>query len=275
VFLFTSNNRYKIIDREGVIIGTAVDIDGYFTGEWLLKGKKSSIVKFTMIHDDNDAIFSTYYQDLSERTSDFGDDVADYAILQALVSPAIGELRRVLSKHMVYEYNNWTITDKSGTERNALMWKMVSLDFQPVKYNQGNGATDTFEINTTASTVPLSGTGMVRQLGRCNLRKDTEAGFALRLIFEQSNIGKNKSTNYMLNWRYEKNLIDTRWKNTARWLANREGVEGYFRFPVNIFANFGINKKHRTRHGEFIIDRMVTRFSHAGIGETKIEGWKV
>jgi hypothetical protein len=275
VFLFTLEHKYKIIDREDVIKGDAVDDNDYFTGSWILKGKKSSIIKFTMIHDSNDSIFSTYYQDLTERAGDFGEDVADYATLQALVNPAIGELRRVISKHMVYEFNNWTITDESGTEKNVLKWQMVSLDFQPFRYNEVAGATDTLEINTTASTVPLSGTGMVRQMGMCNLRKDTAAGFSLRLIFDQNNLGKNNSANYMLNWRYNKNLIDKRWKNTAKWLANREAVEGYFRFPVNIFANFDLNKKHRTRQGEFIIDRMVTRFTHAGIGETKIEGWKV
>jgi hypothetical protein len=274
VFIF-DGNRYRIKDREGVITGPCTDVNNYFIDKWILKKKSSSILKFTTTHDSNDYYFATYYQDLTERQGDFGNDVATYADLEAIVNPPVGQLRRVLDQQRIYEFSEVPFVTESGEELNTLRWHFVSVDFQPVKYNPGNTAGDTLEINTTASTVPFSATGQVRQHGKLSLRKNTESGFALRLIFDQANVGKNNSTNYYLNWSYDNNLIATRWVRTAAWLANREAIEGYFRFPVNIYANLDINKKWRTRHGEFIVDRMVTRFSHSGIGETKIEGVKV
>jgi hypothetical protein len=273
-FVFYSNKKYKIVDREYVLFGHAIDDDVYFTETWKLKGKKSSIIKFITEHDSNDFYFSSFYQDLSERESDFGADVANWEALLAITTPTLGELRRVIANHSIYEYNTGTVTTQNGDEIQVVQWFFISLDFQPLKYNQVDGATETLEVKTTASTVAYSNSGNVKQIGRCNLRKDTEAGFSLRLVFDESNVGKNNTSNYMLNWRYDNNLLETRWKNTAKWLANREAVEGYFRFPINVYANYDINTKHRTRAGEFIIDRMVTKFSHAGIGETKIEGWK-
>jgi hypothetical protein len=79
----------------------------------------------------------------------------------------------------------------------------------------------------------------------------------------------------LLNWRDSNGLIEKRWKYFAEFWAHRQPVTGYFRLPANILHNFDINKKKRTRQGEFLIEKMTTRVNHNGIGATKIEGYKV
>lgn len=273
-FVF-DKNKYIIIDRERLFIDTAFDVDKYFTGKWYLKGKANATLKFNMQHDSNDFYFSSYYQDLSQRTSDFGIDVATHNDLLNIYNPRIGELRRVINEQRIYEYGEITTMDRNGDEHIQIGWRFVSLDFQEGKYNSEDGIASELLITTPASTVPFSGTGQVRQAGRFSMRKDTEAGFSLRLLFDEANVGKNNTSNYMLNWRYDNNLLNTRWKNTARYLANREAIEGEFLFPISVYATLNINRKWRTRHGEFFVEKMITKFTHAGIGITKIEGFKV
>lgn len=274
-FVFGNDDTYRIKDREGIITGPATDVSEYFTESWIMKGKVNQTLKFTINMDPSDAEISTFYQDLSERESDFKDDVADMNALMGILDPEVGELRRVISLRRIFEYGTGTLIDKNGNERECLRWNYVSLDYQPVKYSNGEGSSDILEISTNAGTVPYTNlNGTVKQLGRNNLRRDTEAGFGLRLLFSNQGWGSNHTTKYLLNFHYENNLLETRWKHTAKWLSSREAIEGYFRFPLNIFVNLDIDKKMRTRQGHFIVDKMVTKFSHTGIGETKIEGWK-
>ncbi len=241
-----------------------------------MKGKSDSQVKFIMNMDSNDALISTYYQDLSERQNDFGADLQTFDELWSIASPQLGELRRVIEENSIYEYGITTRKDENENELNVTTWYFVSIDFQPYIYNEGEDKTDTLEIQA-CGTLPYKERGRVQQQGRCTMRKDTEAGFSLRLLFNDAdNYGSNYSTNYFLNFNpaYTNNLFEKRWKRTAAWLATREEIEGYALFPANILSNIDLNKKHRTRFGVYIPDKFTTKISHAGVGLTKITGWK-
>lgn len=275
--VFNDNGTADIIDREAVVEKAPVDIDKYFTGIWELGEKKNVELHFTMQHDNNDAYFGSYYHDLTDREADFGDDLAIFAELEAIQNPVQGELRRVLSENRIYEYKTETVVgSQTQKQYDVTRWVFASIDFQKYKYNREEGVDkEVEEINTTFSTLADKNNSHVLQLGRCNLRRNQEATFTPRVFFNVEGYGKNNTSNYYLNWRGDKNLIDTRWKKWAKFWANRESATGYFRLPAYMLQNFNMNVPYKTRQGTFLIDRMVTRITHAGIGETKMEVFKL
>lgn len=274
--VFHDNGTASIIDREAVPEKEPVSIDEFFTGKWEMGDKKNVVLEFAMQHDTNDALFGSYYQDLTDREKDFGEDVESMAQLYAITNPVIGELRRVTRKNQIYEYRTGTTLDANNIEVDIVGWFFISIDFQNFKYNYEEGIDkDVEKIETTFSTFSNKGTGLAYQLGRCNLRKNEEAMFTPRVFFDVAGVAKNNSTNYYLNWRGTNNLIETRWAKWAKFWANREAATGYFRLPAYILQNFDLNRPYSTRQGTFIIDRMVTRITHAGIQETKMEVFKL
>lgn len=276
-FVFNADKTVQLLSREAIITGGADDLNEYLVGEWQLGKKRNTTIKFVMEHDTNDFYFSTYYQDLSERESDFGEDVTTYDDLKLIAEPFMGELRRVTSEQKIYEYNFLT-SDDGQTETDVVGWQFISIDYQHYKYNSSlesdDEITDELEIKTQASTLVFSDIATAKQKGACNLRKDTEAYCTLRFLFDVDGIGKNNTLNYQLNWRYQNNLIERRWKRTVQWLAHLQPVTAYFDLPGNMLHSFNIHRKKATRHGQFVIERMVTQCSHNGIGLTKIEGYK-
>ena len=275
--VFNDNGTAEIIDREAVTEKIPVSLDAYLTGKLELGEKKNVELHFSMNHDNGDALFGTYYQDLSDREADFADDVSTMAELEAITDPPVGQLRRVTQVNRIYEYRLGNVIDPdTQAETEVTMWFFTSVDFQKYKYNREAGVTkDVEEIITSFSTLSDKNSSNTMQLGRCNLRRNEEATFTPRVFFNQSGYGKNNTANYYLNWRGTNNLIDTRWKKWAKFWANREAATGYFRFPAYMLQNFNLNIPYSTRQGSFIVDRMVTRISHAGIGETKMEIFKL
>lgn len=285
--VFDDNNRFDIVDRETIITGSAVDIDDYFTQDWILGQKANNVLVFKMEHDNNDEYFGNMYQDLSEREDDFADDVSTVTELEGITSDDVGTLRRVLNDNTIYEFTVEPVTDTNGLTTERRSWKFISIDFQPVKYNQEAGVdkeNETIDISFSTCAYQLSSD--IRQIGRVNIRKNSEAAFSPRLLFNIANVGKNNTSNYLLKFSGTNNLLETRWPHTARFWANRQPVEGYFRFPAGVLASMindvstsGIrsvnHSKFSTSHGEFVIDKITTRFTHAGIGESKVEGWKI
>jgi hypothetical protein len=275
--VFNDNGTAEIIDREAVTEKTPVSLDAYLTGKLEPGEKKNVELHFSMNHDNGDALFGTYYQDLSDREADFADDVSTMAELEAITDPPVGQLRRVTQVNRIYEYRLGNVIDPdTQAETEVTMWFFTSVDFQKYKYNREAGVTkDVEEIITSFSTLSDKNSSNTMQLGRCNLRRNEEATFTPRVFFNQSGYGKNNTANYYLNWRGTNNLIETRWKKWAKFWANREAATGYFRFPAYMLQNFNLNIPYSTRQGSFIVDRMVTRISHAGIGETKMEIFKL
>lgn len=276
-FVFNNNNTCEIIDRNLVIDKSSTSLDDFFTGIWQPGEKKNIVLEFKMTHDNNDSFFGSYYSDLSEREADFADEVADMLELEAIESPKIGQLRRVIARNAIYEYKIGTvIDDNTQNETDVTGWFFASIDFQNYKYNYETGVDKEVEvIETSFSTLAYKNNSQVMQLGRCNLRRNTEATFTPRVFFEVNGNGSNNSENYYLNWRGTNNLFDTRWKKWAKFWANRESVTGYFRLPAYMLQNFDLNKPYSTRQGSFLIERMVTQFTQAGVGETKIEAYKL
>ena len=277
VFIFNPNNTVSLIDREARIVeAPQQDLDPYFTGQWELGEKKDVLLKFVQIHDDNDSFFGDFYVDLSDRAADFGADLADMYALKAATGSKLGELRRVLSEERIYEWTNTVmIVDESiGLEKSVFGWTFISIDYQPGFYNY-SPEKEVMEIKTCFSTLANTLLPFTQQAGKTNLRKASEAPFTPRLLFYTGgNNAKNYTANYSLKFTGENNLIETRWKRTAEWLATLQPAKAVFRFPANILQSFNINEKKSTRHGAFIIDRMVTQFTHAGIGATTVEAFK-
>ena len=276
-FIFNSNNTVSLIDREARIIeAPQQDLDPYFTGKWELGEKKDVSLKFIQVHDDNDAFFGDFYVDLSDRAADFGADVADMYALKAATGSKLGELRRVLSEQRIYEWSSTVmLVDESiNLEKQVRAWTFISIDYQPGFYNY-SPEKEVVEIKTCFSTLANTLLPFTQQPGQTNLRKASEAPFTPRLLFYTGgNNAKNYTANYSLKFTGENNLIETRWKRTAEWLSKLQPAKAVFRFPANILQNFNINEKKSTRHGAFIIDRMVTQFTHAGIGATTVEVFK-
>ena len=276
VFVFTDAGTVNIIDRENVLEKTPVDLDPYFTGTWEMSEKKNVVLEFVMSHDEKDGYFGDRYKDLSEREADFGPDVATRAALDNIVNPELGELRRVTYTNEIYEYKMGTVLDEYGNEYDMLGWFFASTDYQNYKYNYNPSVDKEVEkIETSFSTLLSGVAAYTNQLGRCNLRRGDEAAFTPRLIFNENGTARNRTSNYLLNWRGTNNLIETRWQKWARFWANREPVTGFFQIPGHRLQNLDINSPQSTRHGSFIINRMVTRVSHNGIGESKLEVYKL
>lgn len=271
------NNSAKIINRETIITGESDNLDDYFVSDnWILLEKKDVVLEFEMRHDFGDSFFGDGFQDLSEREDDFETEVSSLDELHAIENPTLGELRRVLDINSIYEYKSDIIVEENGLESEVIGWFFVSIDFQNYKYNKEAGKDkDVEKIQTDFSTVSNTEEAEVLQFGRCSLRKNSEAEFTPRLLFDVNGTAKNNNGTLLLNWRGDNGLIAQRWKYFAEFWAHRQPVTGYFRFPSHVLHNFDINKKKRTRHGEFIISKMTTRITHAGIGETKVEGFKV
>jgi hypothetical protein len=275
--VFNDNGTAVIIDREAVTEKTPVSLDAYFTGNWELGEKKNVELHFSMEHDNGDALFGTYYQDLTDREADFAADVSTMAELEALTDPPIGQLRRVTQVNRIYEYRLGNVIDPSTQQETEITaWFFTSIDFQTYKYNRETGvAKDVEEIKTSFSTLSDKNSSNTMQLGRCSIRRNEEATFTPRVFFNSGGSGKNNSTNYYLNWRGTNNLIETRWAKWAKFWANREAATGFFRLPAHMLQNFNMNVPYSTRQGTFLIDRMVTRITHNGIGETKAEVFKL
>ena len=279
-FVIQDDNKYAIVDREAVFQGGTTNLDPYFVSHEM-KGLADSVIKFTMKMDPGDAESTSFYQDLTDRIEDFGDDVETLQDMFAITNPGMGELRRVISERKIYEYGPGTITDENGEDFETVLWKFVSIDYQPLLYNKESGTTETIEITTEAGTVPYglsitnTVTGTITQPGRMNLRKDTNIEQSLVFMFNNAGEGLGYNDNYDLNYRYPNNLFEKRFKRTAEWLATREACNVYVDMPASFIATLNMNKKMGTRHGQFIPDELITKFNHTGPEVSVISGWKV
>jgi hypothetical protein len=277
-FVFNNDDTYAIVDREAALLGPSTDIDKFMSGSWELGEKKDISLKFTQIHDDNDALFSDSYVDLSDRLADFGVDIIMESVLPYIEGAKIGELRRVLPTQRIYEWTMTTTTNKYGIEIPAFAWTFISSNYQPGWVNYA-AEKEVEEITTCFSTLcgdDSSENPKTEQSGQSELRKSTEAPFTPRLLFYTGNLTCNNQTEkYSLKFTGANNMIDSRWKNFAPWWAKRQAVTGYAKFTDSFFKNFDINQKVSNREGEVMPLQTTTRITNSGLGETKIEGFKV
>jgi hypothetical protein len=78
-------------------------------------------------------------------------------------------------------------------------------------------------------------------------------------------------------WEGQTGLFELRWKNWARFWANRLPVEGEFDLPLNVIIHLitNITSPCRESKGAFVIEEMETEFGLNMIGRTRIKGYKL
>lgn len=275
-FVFKNNMKVDIVDRENILTGEAVDVDGYFLGEWVIGEKKDSTLKFVSEYDPNDSLLADDFHDMSDRRDDFIDPVDTFEELEALTEMEFGDLCLVKSTNSIYEYkwkveieNTNSIYDENLYD--AVGWELVSKGEQPYFYGTGD---EEEEINTKASAVVRDNNGVynVRQKGNIKRLRSMWRDYGLRLSNANILFWPNG-----LNYNGDSGLIASRWPLWARFWSTRLAVEGEFDIPLNMLVYMidNITKKFKTSHGEFIIEEMEVEFGMNMIGTTKIKGYKI
>lgn len=282
IFRPRNNGKIDIIDREAIIPGTAIDINAFRVGFWEMGERLARRIKFNPGFDENDQLFGSKYEDLTNRLADFGEPVATYADLAAIASPAIGELRLVLSENKIYEYKWFVVAaenvDYTEQQVDTFDWEFISTGTQPYIYQPANENEEEIPVNcTTLSRVPVTSpfdTFYYEALQKGNMAqmRSTWSDFAFRLMVGNPVLWANG-----IDWAGDTGLFATRWKNWARFWATRQEVAAQFQLPLNelLYVSENITSKFRTAEGEFIIEEMETEFSLNNIGVTRIKGYKV
>lgn len=282
VFIFRYDQRVSIVDRNGVLSGTAVDLDEYSVEEWIIGEQKDVTLKFNPDYDPDDSSISDNWHDLTERRDDMGDDVANVEALADISSPSYGEIRHVLSTDEYYEYK-WDVSVQ--VDENDLMsefdhvgWVLVSTGPQPLLHGTG----DEIEELKTCISSPYMSAGdavFVMQQGSIEQIRTLWNNFTPRLLFHYANnavLCRNVTDTTSLRWGGTDGLFELRWRNWAKFWITRLPVEGRFDFSLNVlvYVISNITSKFRTRQGEFIIEEMECEFSTNMIGRTTIRGFK-
>jgi len=271
-----------IIDREGILTGTSVDISGYLTGSWEMGDKKDVTIKFSFSHDTNDEYFTDKWEDIDDRREDEKEPVETWEDLENITEPEMGEIRYLKTYNQYVQYNLIQITDEDPVtgqpvESSHLGWERIALGFQNGYYNYGKDEEE--EISTKFSTLFGDQTTLAYQRGNIRNKKYAYENFTPRLLFYLgNNTAKFETDTISLDWeKQETGLMYSRWKNWARFWANRQPVSCQAHFPLNmlIYVLNNLYRKFRTREGEFIIEEISTEFGINQIGLTKINGYKI
>lgn len=278
VFRFRNNGKVDIIDREAILSGSTIDINQYVSGFWEMGERISRRLKFTPEFDKEDAFFGSEYEDLTDRLSDFGEPVVLRTDLDAIVSPAIGELRLVTSENKIYEYK-WNVVaaenvDYTEQQVDTFGWEFISNGTQPYIYQPNNETEEEIKVNCTT----LSKLGGVFQYhaavqkGNMAQMRSTWSDFGYRMIPANLNLWPNG-----MDWSGNTGLYNTCWKTWARFWAERQTVTGRFDLPLNVllYVMENITSKFRTDKGEFIIEEIECEFGLNNIGITTVRGFKI
>jgi hypothetical protein len=278
VFVFRTDGKVDIIDRNQIPELDAIDLSGYHTGFWEIGERKDVTLKFISEYDDNDGNFDNEFEDLSERRTDYGEPVADYAALLALTSPEIGEMRLVKSLNRIYEYKwkSTIVSDAVYNEKqfNELGWEFLSSGPQPYFYGT---AAEVEEIKTPVSTLqmvsgPLVAIPEVIQKGNLSSTRNAYIDFTPRLMTGSALLWPEG-----MYWEGDNGLFKTSWEKWARFWKNRLEVSAEFDLPMNMLYHIkeNITGKFRTREGEFIIEEMEVTIGMNSIGRAKVRGYKI
>lgn len=280
VFRFRSDGKVDIIDRNEILSGTAIDLQQYQVGTWTIGERSNLTLKFIPEYDKDDARYDQYFEDLSDRYTDYKDPVDTYDDLLLIASPEFGELRRVKNTGKIYEYK-WKVVSNedpygNGEQFDALGWEFVSTGPQPYVYGTGEKEE---EIKSAFSALQQETYGVlgtfpfVNQKGNLLSMQSVWKDFTLRLITANPlSLGAQND----LYWE-DDGLFKTRWRTWAQFWATRQPVEAEFQFPLHIllYVTENITSKFRTNDGEFIIEEISTEFGLNMIGSTRIKGYKI
>lgn len=279
VFLFRSDMRVSIIDRNSILHMNAIDLDLYKLGEWIIGERKDVTLIFSQEYDKDDSVISDNFHDLTERKSDIGEDV-DF--LGQVLNPFYGEIRRIQWADSYYEYK-WDVgVENTSTilrEFDKVDWVFITTGPQPVFYGTG----DQIEKIESKISVPYShhvGDVRIMQKGSFFYMRNLWNNFSPRIFFYLGGNTVqtvNASQGTSLRWAGEDGLFNKRWKQWADFWKSRIEIEGYFSFPMNMLSHVisNITGKYKTVHGEFIISEMEVEIGLHLIGNTRIKGFKL
>jgi len=282
-FFFRTGRRIvDIIDRESILINEAIDVEKYLTGFWEMGDKKDVTLKFTFKHDDGDLMFTERWENIDDLRDKEKEPVATWEDLENIENPEMDEIRFIKNQNIYVQYKVWlreTNDDKTGdqVQEKYLGWSHITDAFQNGFYNYGKEEEE--EIPTHFGT--LTGEDFPRSYQKGNIRSEMFAyeNFTPRLMFYLgNNEARYHTDNIAIDWEKEGlGLLETRWKNWARFWATRQPVSCEAHFPLNMLSYVlsNLTSKFRTREGEFIIEEMETEFGINQIGVTKINGYKL
>jgi hypothetical protein len=278
IFKFRNDGKVDIIDRNAILTQNAINLNDYLVGEFSIGQCKNVTLKFTPQYDKEDAKFSDI-EDLTERAADFKDSVGTKTDLLALVSPAFGELRLVVSENKIYEYKWKVVAEVNALQQevqyDVLGWEMASVGPQPYLYGT---MPEQEEIKSSIAPMqiiesdPGSWMPELWQKGNLNIMRSVWKDFSLRLL-----CGNYTDFPTALFWEGPAGLFETRWKIWANFWATRHPFEVDLQLPLNvlIYVQENITSKFRTNEGEFIIEEIETEFGLNVIGKTRIKGYKL
>lgn len=280
-FHFRMDDQVDIIDRETILSGNSIDLEEYLLGNWEIGEKKNTMLRFIAEHDEDDAWFQERWEDIEEERENEKDPVDDWEDLAAIADPEIGEVRYLKNLNIYVQYK-WVIEEEKSPsvqdmiQKDSLGWQQIALGFQNGLYNVGKD--DEEEIKTPFSTLMGDQTVYCYQKGNMKAMKHIYENFSPRLLFYLgSNSAKYETENISLDWEKETTgLLNSRWRNWARFWCQRQPVKTEANLPLNVFDYVARNiyKKFRGREGEFIIEEMECEFGISSIGNTKISGYK-
>lgn len=281
-FRFLSSGKVEIIDREDVLTSNSIDISKYILDVWEMGERLDVTLKWTYSHDPDCSFFKEQWENIDNRRTDEQPAVETLADLDKIASPQIGEVRYVKTANQYWQYawiQKVEPDAKTGKEVNTDMlgWEYMAAGFQNGFWNRGKETEETIE--TVLSTLPGDQTVMTYHRGNIESMKYAYENFTPRLLFYLgNNIAKAETASMSLD--FEKpsiGLIETRWKNWARFWCNRLPVNGQADMPLNVidYVTRNITSKFRGKEGEFIIAEMETEFGIDTIGVTKFNGYKI
>lgn len=282
IFFRPGRKIVDIIDREGILTGTAINIEQYLTGFWEIGEKKDSTLKFTFSHDKSDMQFTEGWEDIDDLRDNEKEPVDTWEDLEAIADPQMDEIRYVKSLNLYVQYKLWLLEAEDPVTGNSMQekylgWKHLTMGFQNGYYNYGKEEEE--EVPTKFSTIKGEQTAVTYQKGNIHSEMFAWENFTPRLMFYLgNNEARYETDNIALDWEKEETgLLATRWRNWARFWATRQPVTCEAHFPLNMIAYVlnNITSKFRTREGEFIIEEMETEFGINQIGVTKIKGYKI
>jgi len=271
-----------VIDRENILLSEAIDLEKFLIGFWEMGDKKDVTLKFTFTHDKGDLMFTERWENIDDLRDKEKEPVEAWEDLETIENPEMDEIRFIKSQNIYVQYKVW-LREWNDTEtgdqiqEKYLGWSHLTDGFQNGFFNYGKEEEEEIPANfgtLTGEDYPFS-----YQKGNIKSEMFAYENFTPRLLFY---LGNNeacyRTDNIALDWEKEEiGLLKTRWKNWARFWANRQPVSCDAHFPLNMLSYVlnNITSKFRTREGEFIIEEMETEFGINQIGVTKIKGYKL
>jgi len=282
-FFFRPGRRIvDIIDRESILLNEAIDVEKYLTGFWEMGDKKDVTLKFTFKHDDGDLMFTERWENIDDLRDKEKDPVETWEDLENIENPEMDEIRFIKNQNIYVQYKVWLREwndPETGdqVQEKYLGWSHLTDAFQNGFFNYGKDEEE--EIPTHFSTLAGENYPMSYQKGNIRSEMFAYENFTPRLMFYLgNNEARYRTDNIALDWEKEETgLLETRWKNWARFWANRQPVSCEAHFPLNMLSYVlsNLTCKFRTREGEFIIEEMETEFGINQIGVTRIKGYKL